>query len=95
MLENQARLNPSRSRISSGLQLLSALTMGEFSGFTGYDPSFLGVELPFPTFEKDLEANLLVVNESANDASSRYYLPYIHYSVATNTRLRQPVITAV
>jgi len=57
---------------------------------TGYDPTFLGdayPSIPLPTFSSELNNHVL------QDPS--IWLPYIHYSVATNTARRQPICVAL
>lgn len=64
----------------------------------GYDPYFLGpdFQVPLPTFSDDLVRDVLTAAEiPTTEFQDGYYTRYIHYSVATNTRRRQPIIVAL
>eukprot|EP00188_Purpureofilum_apyrenoidigerum_P004059 Plantae.Rhodophyta-Purpureofilum_apyrenoidigerum.ctg4436.p1 GENE.Plantae.Rhodophyta-Purpureofilum_apyrenoidigerum.ctg4436~~Plantae.Rhodophyta-Purpureofilum_apyrenoidigerum.ctg4436.p1 ORF type:complete len:486 (-),score=45.38 Plantae.Rhodophyta-Purpureofilum_apyrenoidigerum.ctg4436:643-2100(-) len=57
----------------------------------GYDPSFLGIEIPLPTFSQELRDAVLKDPTFENGT----WTDYIHYSVATNTTRRQPICAAL
>jgi endonuclease G, mitochondrial len=57
----------------------------------GFNESFIGVRVPFPTFTGDLAGNVLT-NESWADSA---WTPYVHFSVATNTEMRSPICSAM
>jgi len=72
--------------VASALSLFQSQTMAVRDG---YDPKFLGenFEIPLPTFSDNLQADVL------QEPSA--WLPYIHYSVATNMARRQPICVAL
>lgn len=57
----------------------------------GYDPQFLGIELPLPEFGPEL------IDEIVDRPELRegVYADYLHYTVATHKRLRTPVFAAL
>ena len=57
----------------------------------GYDPTFLGVNIPLPTFTDALENDVL----KKSTFTDSVWTEYIHYSLATNKELRQPICVAL
>jgi len=64
---------------------------------TGYEPNFIGVEIPLPGFNEKLAPDVLQKPESLNafDPETGSWRQYIHYSVATNKSRRQPICVAL
>lgn len=65
---------------------------------TGYDPSFLGIsnKVPLPTFSDALQQNTLTAADMpTTDFQDENYTRYIHFSIATNKRRRQPIVVAL
>lgn len=56
----------------------------------GYDENFLGegLRVPLPTFSGELSPD--VFNDGNED-----WISFLHYSVATNTQTRQPIVVAL
>ncbi len=65
-------------------------TAAEMGGRDGYDPAFLGFEIPHPALKDDLQAALAPV-EGRNDG----ILDYIHYSVLMHKDRRLAIYSAV
>ncbi len=58
---------------------------------SGYDPKFTGVEIPLPTFNSTLDAQILKKPSFGDDS----WRNYIHYSIATNKAKRSPACVAL
>lgn len=58
---------------------------------SGYDPKFTGVDIPLPTFNSTLDAQILKKTSFGDDA----WRKYIHYSVATNKARRSPACVSL
>lgn len=68
----------------------------DYDNRQGYDPEFLGngaVRVPVPELSATLARNAVVIDESAA-GSSRFLLPYTHFSVAMHRERRMSIFTA-
>jgi DNA/RNA endonuclease G (NUC1) len=64
-----------------------------------YDPNFLGIQIPFPTFDYDNTLDGKVFKNENLEFKTKFdetgqWRNYIHYSIATNTDRRQPICAA-
>lgn len=58
---------------------------------TGYDPDFLGVNVPLPEFGPEL-VDFIVLRDQLRDGA---FADYVNYTVATHAVLRTPVFSAM
>lgn len=64
----------------------------------GYQPAFLGTgfDVPLPTFSDSLIPDVLTAKELPGTSfQNGTYTKYIHFSIATNKRRRQPIVVAL
>lgn len=64
----------------------------------GYDPAFLGngYKVALPGFSASLKTEVLTARERpATTFQAGFYTRYIHFSIATNKRRRQPIVAAL
>jgi endonuclease G len=61
----------------------------DFSNCRGYDPVFLGIEVPLPQPKKSIEKQIAVLKNKTNE------LKYFKYSVIFNSFRKMPLISAV
>lgn len=64
----------------------------------GYQPDFLGAgfEVPLPTFTDALLPDVLTAEDMPEtDFQDDAYTKYIHFSLATNKKRRQPIVVAL
>lgn len=64
----------------------------------GFDPFFLGADfkVDLPTFSPTIQPDVLTAQQRPDtDFQNEAYVRYIHYSVATNTARRQPIVVAL
>jgi endonuclease G len=60
----------------------------DWEGRTGYDPRFLGVEIPLPQLSGEMKAKTVEVPPEFRRDGDRHALHYHHYSVAMHKRRR-------
>ena len=65
----------------------------DYANRTGYDPSFLGDDVPLPALSEQLAADAAVNSQAT--AEPRYLLPYHHFTVVINKARRLAFFTAV
>jgi endonuclease G len=65
----------------------------DYSNRTGYDPAFLGDDVPLPALTEELAAQAALNTEAT--AEPRYLLPYHHFTVVINKPRRLAFFTAV
>jgi endonuclease G len=65
----------------------------DYSNRTGYDPVFLGDDVPLPALTEELAAQAALNTEAT--AEPRYLLPYHHFTVVINKPRRLAFFTAV
>ena len=63
----------------------------DFSQCTGYDPAFLGVEVPLPQPKKAVQKQIARLKDTDNEIELRYF----KYSVIFNAVTHMPLISAV
>jgi endonuclease G len=54
----------------------------------GYDPNFLGTQIPLPALSKTMQKNTVEVPPQFQKNGQKYILDYYHYSVAMNKKRR-------
>jgi len=82
-------------RIIFSLAVVLSCTATAMTSKTGYDPGFIGVEIPLPGFSENLANDLLQKPSSEAFDPTGAWREYIHYSVATNKARRQPICVAL
>ncbi|MGP4019717.1 DNA/RNA non-specific endonuclease [Saccharopolyspora sp. 5N708] len=65
-----------------------------YEGYTGYDPGFLGPELPLPELSGEQRRNAAKIND-APPGEDPTVLPYTHFSIVVNRRRQLAYYTVV
>ncbi|MFO0960547.1 MAG: DNA/RNA non-specific endonuclease [Isosphaeraceae bacterium] len=97
--EAAAMIAPAQARrpaTTAGSVAIPELARGRpgFDDRDGYDPGFLGFNVPLPRMAAGLRAEALVPEGSAG-GRSRHVLPYHHFSLVMHRRRRLAIFTAV
>jgi endonuclease G, mitochondrial len=80
-------LGSRKTRVSAHKNFLE---MASLEG-SGFNEKFTGLSAPLPTFGPELADKVVKNNRWANPS----WTPYVHYSVATNAKIGQPICSAM
>ena len=86
---DSGRMSPTLGAGDGDARLTEAVVIDpDWANRKGYDPRFLGVEVPLPTLSAAMKARTVEVPAQYRKAGDKYTLHYHHYSVAMHKQRR-------
>jgi endonuclease G len=93
-VEESATAETAQVAYLDGSALEIARPHSYYDGYTGYDPGFLGPELPLPELSDEQRRNAAKINDAPSGRDPTV-LPYTHFSVVVNRRRQLAYYTVV